>query len=372
MKDELSEVILWHSKTYPCMRPADYVKLLYQNEFGCSHFLKEGPYRCIERLLEEFDSLPAERETAAAVPRMEPIGNGLCRAFLEPGPRMKAFLPLLNLMCFSTAAVYSGSQMRLQRKLELLRQMAAEGLLRVGRGEMESFLGRYAASGCGPVGHSCEYKRAYHPHYRVVRKAYSVFLPVLWAAMKLRDSAGGKERKRPGILAVDGCCGSGKTFLSGLLAEVFHCSVFHIDDFYLPPERRSDRWRAEPAGNIDRKRFLREVLIPLTNGEKVLYRPYSCRKRAMLPTVEIPPARFAVVEGSYSMHPDFRRYYDFRVFLTCLANVQQRRIFLRGDGKRLEEYLECWIPAEERYFNSMRVGEACDLVLDTSQFDDFS
>ena len=369
MKEELSEVILWHSKTYPHMRPADYVKLLYQNEFGCSHFLQEAPRRCMERLREEFDSLPAQRETAAA-PRMEPIGNGLCRAFLKPGPRMKEFLPLLNLMCLSTAAAYSGSQTRLQQKLELLRQMAAKGLPHVGQAELENFLDRYAASGYGPVGHSCEYKQAYHPHYRVVRKAYDTYLPVLWAAMKLRDSVG-KQGKRPGILAIDGCCGSGKTFLSGLLAEVFHCSVFHMDNFYLPPERRSDRWMTEPAGNIDRERFLREVLIPLKNGEKVLYRPYSCQKRAMMPAVEISPGRLAVVDGSYSMHPDFRSYYDFRVFLTCLANVQQRRIFLRGDGKHLEDFLEWWIPAEERYFDSMRVSETCDLVLNTSKFDDF-
>jgi uridine kinase len=283
---------------------------------------------------------------------------------------MEGFLPLLNLMCFSTAAAYSGSQMRLQRKLELLRQMAAKGLLCVGREEMEDFLSRYAASGCGPVRHSCEYKQAYHPHYRVVREAYNTYLPVLWAAMKLRESAGAE--KRPGILAIDGRCGSGKTFLSGLLAEVFHCSVFHLDDFYLPQERRSGRWMTEPAGNIDRERFLREVLIPFRNGEKVLYRPYSCRKRTMLPAVEIPPGRLAVVDGSYSMHPDFRSYYDFRVFLTCLSNVQQRRIFLRGDGKYLANFLEWWIPAEERYFDSMQVSKACNLVLDTSEFNDLS
>lgn len=367
MDEKLFEEILWHSRAYPYMEPTDFVKLLYQNEFGCSHFMTD-PERSLERLREEFDSLPVPEETACRRPRMESIGNGLCRIFLEPCFQTEELLPLLNLMCVATARTHLGNQIRLQRKLQLLGRMAAKGLLCVGREEMDSFLERYAASGCGPVGHSGAYKEKYDPHYRVVKSAYYFYLPVFQAVMERMRSHCGPG---PEILALDGRCGSGKSFLAGLLAEVFGCSVFHMDDFYLPPERRGEEWISQPAGNIDRGRFLKEVLVPLRSGEKICYRPYSCTRGTMLPPKDVQPGRLAVVEGSYSLHPDFRDSYDYRVFLTCLSNVQQRRIFLRSDGNRLHDFLEWWIPAEERYFEAMKVRESCDLTLDTSGFENF-
>lgn len=64
MEEELTEVILWHSRAYPHMKPADYVKLLYQNEFGCSHFLKD-PGQSLDRLKEEFFPCRHQRGTQA-------------------------------------------------------------------------------------------------------------------------------------------------------------------------------------------------------------------------------------------------------------------------------------------------------------------
>ncbi|QAT50890.1 hypothetical protein EQM14_14555 [Caproiciproducens sp. NJN-50] len=365
MDEKLFEVILWHSRAYPRMEPVDYVKLLYQNEFGCSH-LGPDPGHNLEKLKEEYDSLPVPEESAGQGPRMESIGNGLCRIFLEPGPATEKFLPLLNLMSAATANTHLGNRTRLLRKLELLGDMAAKGLLCVGREEMDSFLRQYAASGYGPVRHSGAYRENYGPHYRVVKAAYSFYLPVFRAVMERMHSHPGQ---RPEIFALDGRCGSGKSFLAGLLSEVFGCSVFHMDDFYLPPERREKEWMSQPGGNIDRERFLKEVLVPLHSGEKISYRPYSCRRGTMLPPVDVQPGGLAVVEGSYSLHTDFRACYDYRVFLTCLPNVQQQRIFLRSGGNRLHDFLEWWIPAEERYFEAMKVKESCDLTLDTSNFE---
>ncbi|QNK39242.1 uridine kinase family protein [Caproicibacter fermentans] len=370
MEEELTEVILWHSRAYPHMKPADYVKLLYQNEFGCSHFLKD-PGQSLDRLKEEFFSLPAPKGNTGRGPRMEPIGNELCRVFLEPGQQTEEFLPLLNRMQSATARTYEGNRMRFQKKLSLLRNMAAKGQLTVGGEEMDAFLSRYVSSGCEPIGHSPEYQKYYSPHYRVAKAAYYAYLPVFRAVMKLTASHNVNAR-RPVLLALDGRCGSGKSYLAGLLREVFGCNVFHIDDFYVPQERRDADWMKQPGGNIDRERLLKEVLQPLREGRKVVYCPYSCQKGAMLPPVEAEPKPLAVVEGSYCLHPDFRNFFDYRVFLTCLPNVQQRRIFLRGDGKRLHDFLEKWIPAEERYLEEMKIGDFCDLALDTSGFEDFA
>jgi len=52
------------------------------------------------------------------------------------------------------------------------------------------------------------------------------------------------------IVAIDGRCGSGKTTLAALIAKEFDCSVFHMDDFFLPPGLRTPERLGEPGGNV--------------------------------------------------------------------------------------------------------------------------
>lgn len=358
MEEELEQIVLRQSAAHPGMEPADYVKLFFQNEFGCAHGVPD-PGRSLELLLREAASLPPE---AGEGPLFEPIGNGLCRVRLAGGREAEEFLPLLNRMFVATAGAHRGDRERFGKKLESLIRLAAEGTIPVGPEEMRSYVDGYLARGGGPVHHSRAYAERYSPHYRVVRLAYLEFLPVFRAAVGLGC---------PAVLAVDGRCGSGKTSLAALLREVFGCAVFHVDDFFLPMELRTPERLAEPGGNIDRGRLLREVLAPLRAGEKIRYRPYSCLEGKLLPPVEERPGALAVVEGTYALHPDFLDFYGLKVFLTCSPAAQQRRIFLRNGGEWLHDFLETWIPAEERYFESMRVNRNCDLTLDTSGFGDF-
>ena len=69
--------------------------------------------------------------------------------------------------------------------------------------------------------------------------------------------------KGPLTLVIDGPSASGKTTLSGMFREKYDCTVFHMDDFFLRPEQRTPERYAEIGGNIDRERFLEDVLIPL-------------------------------------------------------------------------------------------------------------
>ena len=73
--------------------------------------------------------------------------------------------------------------------------------------------------------------------------------------------------KRPLTLVVDGPSASGKTTLSEMLREKYDCTVFHMDDFFLRAEQRTPERYAEIGGNIDRERFLEDVLIPLKKAE---------------------------------------------------------------------------------------------------------
>ena len=65
----------------------------------------------------------------------------------------------------------------------------------------------------------------------------------------------------PVCLAIEGGSASGKTTLGKILAKRYDCTVFHMDDFFLRAEQRTAARFAEPGGNVDRERFLAEVLL---------------------------------------------------------------------------------------------------------------
>ena len=65
---ELKDALLLHANMYPKMRPADAVKLVYQNEFGGGHMIK-SPEAALIRLRNEY----AATEHDAMQPLMIPI-----------------------------------------------------------------------------------------------------------------------------------------------------------------------------------------------------------------------------------------------------------------------------------------------------------
>ena len=136
----------------------------------------------------------------------------------------------------------------------------------------------------------------------------------------------GAGKPGPAILAIDGRCGAGKSTLAAELAEAWDAPLFHMDDFYLQPHQRTAERLAEPGGNVDRERFLTEVLLPLREGKPVSYRRFDCGTFTFEPARLIEPADIAIVEGSYSLHPQLRDLYDLRIFMDVEPDEQMRRI----------------------------------------------
>ncbi|MBQ1318815.1 MAG: AAA family ATPase [Solobacterium sp.] len=169
------------------------------------------------------------------------------------------------------------------------------------------------------------------------------------------------------LLAIDGRCGSGKTTLAAELAERLDCPVIAMDDFFLRPEQRTPERYAEPGGNVDRERFLQEVLIPLHEGHDAVYRVFDCQILALTDTVTVPRNQVVIIEGSYACHPELRPYYDLTVFLDIDPEEQLERIRRRSGEEKLEAFRSRWIPLEELYFRNMAVAEHCDLVFNVSE-----
>lgn len=165
------------------------------------------------------------------------------------------------------------------------------------------------------------------------------------------------------ILAIDGGGASGKTTLSGILNEIYGCTVLHTDDFFLRPEQRTPERYAEVGGNLDRERFLDEVLLPLKRNETINYRRFDCATFTLSPFTEVKPEKLTVIEGTYSMHPSLAEYYDFAVFLDISPELQRERILKRNSPEEAERFFSKWIPLEREYFSKMQVEKRCNMSI---------
>ena len=151
------------------------------------------------------------------------------------------------------------------------------------------------------------------------------------------------------FVAIDGPCASGKTTLAATVNKRFGGNVLHMDDFFLRPEQRTTERFAQPGGNVDRERFEMEVLAPLLAGKTAQYRPWDCHAGDFAASRTVEPARLTIVEGSYSMHPDLRGYYDCMICLAITPAEQLRRLEQRNP-RMLRRFVDEWIPLENRYF----------------------
>ena len=172
------------------------------------------------------------------------------------------------------------------------------------------------------------------------------------------------EAKKSITVAIDGRCASGKTTLAKLLSDLLSAPVVHADHFFLRPEQRSKHRLSEVGGNLDRERLITEVLAPQSEGKSISYSPYDCSRAALGNKIDLPNSRILIVEGSYSLHPELRSYYDFKIFVTTDEKTQRARIISR-EGARASAFFERWIPLEEEYFASFDPQIICDAFLET-------
>jgi uridine kinase len=177
-----------------------------------------------------------------------------------------------------------------------------------------------------------------------------------------------QEKGKSCIVAIDGKCGSGKSYLANLLSEIFDCNVFHMDEFFLPLEMKKDDRLAQPGGNVHYERFKEEVLNSLIKKETVHYRPYLCGLWRLGEVRKVEPKKLTIIEGTYSLHPELRDAYDLKIFLSIEKEAQLERILNRNGEEKLKQFISKWIPLENLYFDRLSIKTLCDITLDTTDF----
>lgn len=342
-------VLLEEKKRHPAAGARDFCKLLYQSEFGAGHMVSDAD-ASLERLRAECAICGAGEDMP-----FTPAGGGLLRLHLRAVPALGLRLETVNGL-FLQACAPRGSVAGLEKKLALLRENAA----RLGLDEkaLAAEIDSWRASGYPALSHSQRYRALYHPAYRLVPEAARRFLPLF---QKIDALLRAKGRAR---VAIDGNSGAGKSTLGALLAAVYGGNLYHMDDFFLPPERKTPERLAEPGGNVDRERFASEVLSHL--GAAFSYRPWRCHPGKLDAPVSVVPRDVEIVEGVYSLHPDLRGAYDLRVFLSIAPDAQIARIRARSGEALARRFESEWIPLENAYFAHLGVRECCQLAFEAN------
>lgn len=338
---------------YPALRSRDLLKFLHQSVLGCGHFITDET-AAWELLLHEW----AQPGPTLGV---EPLDGPFCRVHLGEARRLGLMPRTLFRLFLLSAQTPAGDVSQLPAKLTELTGLDHAGLLPFPAGEMTAAAAAWQAEGCPVCRHSPEFRAAYRPTYRVLRREFYHLLP-LFAAID-REMA---HRKRL-LVAIEGGSASGKSTLGRLLQRVYGCSLFHMDDFFLQPQQRTPERLAEPGGNVDRERFWEEVLRPLSAGEPVRYRRYDCHTQTLVPPTEVLPGPLAVVEGAYSLHPALAETYDLTVFLRISPELQRQRILNRNGPEAAERFFSTWVPLENAYFAALDPASRCDLILEVTE-----
>lgn len=171
------------------------------------------------------------------------------------------------------------------------------------------------------------------------------------------------KEKPNAVIAIDGCCASGKTTLAAKLEEDFGFQIIHTDDFFLPPEMRTKKRLSQAGGNIHYERFNNEVINGIKSGKDFKYRVFSCKTGTFNSVKSISPLKPIVIEGAYALHPQFDDIYDLKIFFAIDRQTQLKRILERNGADALEIFKNKWIPFENRYFEAFDIKSKCDITI---------
>ena len=348
------ELIIEHCLKYPKLQITDVFKYLHQSSFGCEH-LAPSEKNVANYIKDEYSALNGTYSDT--VERLDGAYSRVFLSCLDDGVTPET---LGKLFCRSARHEPNGEK-ELLGKITAVRELIDEGRLPFSREEFVKALDNWSKKGYPAVHHSDVFRSEYSPSYRVISNEYVVFLPIF---SKIdRALSIGKT-----IIAIEGGSASGKTTLAKMLEDIYGCTVFHMDDFFLRPEQRTPERFAEAGGNVDRERFLSEVLKPYSEGKTVLYKRFDCGTQTLCEPIPVTPQPLTVVEGAYSMHPVLSPYYTFSVFLDIDQQYQRERINKRNTPQLAKRFFNEWIPLEHKYFSEMNIKEKCTLTVSVKKY----
>ncbi len=165
-KERFREFLLKHFETRPRMQVQDVYKLLYQGVFGVGHIMGEDAYG---RLLEEAGRIDLQDHPWEPLVEPASLDGETVRVNLRPFLRWGGSLEqLYEAMKESSEA--EGDPGEFMSLWGLFKELVEEEQLGLDRDTIRRYDEELKVGGPVPRHHSAEYREAYYPAYRVVRR----------------------------------------------------------------------------------------------------------------------------------------------------------------------------------------------------------
>ena len=348
MKEQTHARLIRHYQDRPNLQAQDLFKYLFQSAYGCEH-LVSNEQAALRYIQSEYASMGERAEC-----RIEPLDGNYSRVHL--GVLQKGLRPETLARLFCLSAQKEDGKEQLKHSLEVAQELVQSGEIPLDVARFAQALQEWQAFGCPAIHHSEAFRAAYSPAYRVIANRYADFLPVFTEIDK-RLAHGSVTS------VMEGGSASGKSTLADALEAVYGCTVLHADDYFLRPEQRTPERLAEVGGNFDRERFAEEIVQPLRSGQPVTYRRFDCMTQTLGEPITVQKTALTVVEGVYSLHPAFGKYYDLAIFLDIAPDIQKKRIGVRNSPMLARRFFDEWIPMENAYFAAMDIKTRADLIM---------
>jgi uridine kinase len=159
-------------------------------------------------------------------------------------------------------------------------------------------------------------------------------------------------KKQPVLLAIDGYGGSGKTTLARAIQSEFPGSaIITLDDF-----------ATDTTSGADRKRFLSQVLMPLSAGKAAHYQKFNWREKALGDWITVEPNGLIITEGVSVLGEDFIFYYDLRIWIDCPFELALQRMKERDKNMHNPKYFNVW-EKEDRNYGKTEPWKRADIIV---------
>ncbi len=157
----MKNAILAEKNLHPQALPQDYIKLIFQSEFGPGHLISDSAY-AYNRLISEWqqvkDLAPEDNQD---------IGGGYIRVCIKGMDSRR--LEELNTAFVASANEKRGTEAGIMAKINLFLDMVRAGELPFDHTTAKQAVDKYLNGGIRPTSHTETYHRYYAPAYRVIR-----------------------------------------------------------------------------------------------------------------------------------------------------------------------------------------------------------
>ena len=154
------------------------------------------------------------------------------------------------------------------------------------------------------------------------------------------------------LLAIDGYGGSGKTTLARAIQSEFpSAAIITLDDF-----------ATDNVSGADRKRFLSQVLVPISEGNFAQYQRFNWREKTLADWITVEPKGMIIIEGISVLAEDFNSFYDLRVWIDCPFEVASERMRERDKNMHNPTYFNVW-EKEDREYGKTDPWKRADLIV---------